>query len=45
MAKVFGVTPLELRPGVDEQEFIKFFAEQYAPLGSQTGVERLRAQS
>jgi hypothetical protein len=37
MAKIFGFTPLELRSGVDEQEFIKFFAEQYAPLGARLG--------
>jgi hypothetical protein len=37
MAKIFGFTPLELRPGVDEQEFVKFFNEQYAPLGSRFG--------
>ena len=37
MAKVFGFVPLDLRPGVDEQEFIKFFAEQYAPLGARLG--------
>jgi hypothetical protein len=37
MAKVFGFTPLELRPDVNEQEFIKFFAEQYAPLGARLG--------
>ncbi len=37
MAKIFGVTPLELRPGVDEQEFVKFFNEQYAPLGARLG--------
>jgi hypothetical protein len=37
MAKIFGFTPLELRPGVDEQEFFKFFNEQYAPLGARMG--------
>jgi hypothetical protein len=37
MAKVIEYTPLELRPGADEQEFIKFFNEQYAPLGKSIG--------
>jgi hypothetical protein len=37
MAKIFGFTPLELRPGVDEQEFVKFFNEQYAPFGARMG--------
>jgi hypothetical protein len=37
MAKIFGFTPLELHPGVDEKEFIKFFVEQYAPLGARLG--------
>ncbi len=37
MAKIFAVVPLELRPGVDEQEFVKFFVEQYAPLGARLG--------
>ena len=37
MTKIFGFTPLELRPGVDEQEFVKFFNEQYAPLGARLG--------
>jgi hypothetical protein len=37
MAKILGFTPLELRPGVDEQEFIHFFNEQYAPLGARMG--------
>ena len=37
MARIFGFTPLELRPGVDEQEFVKFFNEQYAPLGARMG--------
>ncbi len=37
MAKIFGVTPLELRPGMNEQEFVKFWVEQYAPLGARLG--------
>ena len=37
MAKIFGITPVELQPGVDEQEFVKFFVEQYAPLGARLG--------
>jgi hypothetical protein len=37
MAKVFGVTPITLRPGVEEKDFVKFWNEQYAPLGSRLG--------
>ena len=37
MAKVFSFTPLELRPGVGEKEFFKFFIEQYAALGAKLG--------
>jgi hypothetical protein len=37
MAKLFGFTPVELKPGVDEHAFIKFFVEQYAPLGARLG--------
>ena len=39
MAKVFKVALLELRPGVEEQEFIKFFIEQYAPLYPRLGMK------
>jgi hypothetical protein len=37
MAKVFGVTPLELRPGVNGEDFAKFWIEEYAPLGVRVG--------
>ena len=37
MAKVFGVTPLELRPGVSGEEFVKFWIEEFAPLGLRVG--------
>ena len=37
MAKVFGVTPLELRPGVNGEDFAKFWIEEYAPLGVRLG--------
>ena len=37
MAKVFGVTPIELRPGVSGEDFVKFWIEEYAPLGVRVG--------
>ena len=37
MAKIFAFIPLELRPGITEQEFIKFYYEQYAPFGARLG--------
>ena len=37
MAKIFAFVPLELQPGVNEQDFINFFSEQYAPLGTRLG--------
>lgn len=37
MAKVFGVTPLELKPGVNEADFVRFWIEEYAPLGARLG--------
>jgi hypothetical protein len=37
MAKVFGVTPLELRPGVNGEDFVKFWIAEYAPLGVRLG--------
>ena len=37
MAKVFGVTPLELLPGVNGEDFAKFWIEEYAPLGLRLG--------
>ena len=39
MAKIFTVIPLELRPGVDEQEFVKFLIENYLPLGPKLGYK------
>lgn len=33
MAKIFSVVPLELRPGVTGEDFVKFWLEEYAPLG------------
>lgn len=39
MAKIFDVVTLELRPGVDEKEFVKFFNEQYAPLALRLGFK------
>ena len=39
MAKVFGVVPLELRPGVKGEDFVKFWLEEYAPLGQRLGWE------
>jgi hypothetical protein len=37
MAKVFGVTPIELRPGVSGEDFVRFWIEEYAPLGVRLG--------
>lgn len=37
MAKVFGVISLELRPGVNGEDFVKFWIEEYAPLGVRLG--------
>lgn len=37
MAKVFGITPLELRPGVKGEDFVKFWLEEYAPMGQKLG--------
>ena len=39
MAKIFEFAPFELRPGVNEQEFIKFFNEQYAAFGARLGAK------
>ena len=33
MAKIFSVVPLELQPGVSGEDFVKFWLEEYAPLG------------
>jgi hypothetical protein len=37
MAKVFGITPLELRPGVNGEDFVKFWLEELAPMGQRLG--------
>jgi hypothetical protein len=37
MAKVFGVTPIELRPDVKGEDFVRFWLEEYAPLGVRLG--------
>ena len=37
MAKVFGIHMITLRPGVDEQEFEKFVAEEMYPLYGSIG--------
>ncbi len=37
MAKLFSVVTIELQPGVKEQDFIKFFSEEYAPFGARLG--------
>jgi len=37
MAKIYGVTPLELRPGVSGEDFVRFWLEEYAPLGVRLG--------
>ena len=37
MAKVFGITPIELQPGVKGEDFEKFFLEEYGPLGLRLG--------
>ena len=39
MAKVFEFALFELRPGVNEQEFIRFFNEQYAACGARLGAK------
>ena len=33
MAKIFIITPLELRPGVIGEDFVKFWIEELRPLG------------
>jgi hypothetical protein len=38
MAKVFVVVPLELHPGVNGEDFEKFWIEEYAPIGLRLGV-------
>ena len=37
MAKVFGVTPIELRPGVKGEDFERFWLQEFAPLGLKLG--------
>ena len=39
MAKIFSVVPLELQPGVTGEDFVKFWLEEYAPLGQRLGWE------
>jgi hypothetical protein len=39
MAKLFSVVPLELQPGVSGEDFVKFWIEEYAPLGQRLGIE------
>lgn len=39
MAKLFSVVPLELQPGVAGEDFVKFWLEEYAPLGQRLGWE------
>ena len=39
MAKLFGVVPLELQPGVTGEDFVKFWLAEYAPLGQRLGWE------
>jgi hypothetical protein len=37
MAKIYSVVPLELRPGVDGEEFVKFWNGQFAQFGERLG--------
>ena len=39
MAKIFSFVPLELQPGVKGEDFVKFWLEEYAPLGQRLGWE------
>jgi len=39
MARLFSVVPLELQPGVTGEDFVKFWLEEYAPLGQRLGWE------
>lgn len=39
MAKLFSVVPLELQPGVTGEDFVKFWLDEYAPLGQRLGWE------
>ena len=39
MAKLFSVVPLELHPGIQGEDFVKFWLEEYAPLGQRLGWE------
>ena len=45
MAKVFGVTPLELLPGVNGEDFAKFWIEEYAPLGLRLELDKPHSKS
>jgi hypothetical protein len=37
MAKVIGFTPIELHPGVNGEDFERFWSEEYAPFGAKIG--------
>ena len=37
MAKVYGVIPVALRPGVKGEDFASFWLKEYAPLGQRVG--------
>ena len=37
MAKVYGITPIELRDGVKGEEFETFFHQQFGPRGKRLG--------
>ena len=39
MAKIFSVVSVDLRPGVKGEDFVKFWLEEYAPLGQRVGWE------
>ena len=44
MAKVFNVTPLELRPGANGEDFVRFWLEEYTPLGQKLGDRTMKLQ-
>jgi hypothetical protein len=37
MAKVFIIIPLELLPGIKGEDFVKFWLEEFAPMGQKQG--------
>ena len=39
MAKFFSVVPLTLQPDVKGEDFVKFWLDEYAPLGQRLGWE------